>query len=361
MLERILVLMAAILYWRPWRRERANEALARAARVLLVRIDDRVGEAILLTPMFATLKSREPQPQVHVLVHPNTLHILDGHPAVDRVIPFERKGLWFTPLDEQILALRRSSYDVVVDCSDWMNPCAAHAVVARSVGPHSAVLGPWGWPMRWLRTHPAKPRPDTRREVAQRLHLLSPLRGLRNDETLTHRPAEPARSMGPLLDMARDAAHAVINPGGRHDWRRVPAEAFSLAAREMLEAGYKPIVTWGPGEEGLARFVADSVPGSLLAPRTSLDDLAALMAATGVTVCNNSGPMHLSLAVGAATMQLFVKTDPVRWGQAEAPNRVVDLTQVADNPPELERKMVEQIREFLDGVAQDHLRRGVGA
>jgi ADP-heptose:LPS heptosyltransferase len=75
--------------------------------------------------------------------------------------------------------------------------------------------------------------------------------------------------------------------------------------------------------------VVEAVPGARLAPATDLDALAALLAAAGCTVCNNSGPLHLSVAVGAPTLGLFLKMDPQRWGYAFGPHRMLDLTEAA--------------------------------
>jgi ADP-heptose:LPS heptosyltransferase len=89
------------------------------------------------------------------------------------------------------------------------------------------------------------------------------------------------------------------------------------------------------------------MPGAQLAPPTDLDGLAALLAAAGCTVCNNSGPMHLSVAVGAPTLALFLKMDPERWGYLEQPHAVVDLTQVIDDPVRSSEEVERAVRTFL--------------
>lgn len=348
--KRLLAVVLAVLLWRPSRAARAERRLRAARRILVVRVDDRVGEALLLTPLLASLKSLDPQPEVHVLVHPRAERLLAGHPAVDRLIPFARRGLALGPLAPGIRPLRREDYDLVIDAGNWSEPSVTHAVVARLVGPRSAVIGPAVAPLAPLRTHPVRRRPDTRAEIAQRLHLLSPLPGVRPTEVSSFRPVAPGPEIAQWADDLAASPHAVVNPGGRLGWRRVPPEAFAAACRALLEAGRTPVVTWGPGEEGLARFIVDEVPGARLAPPTGLDDLAALMAAAGLTVCNNTGPMHLSVAVGAPTLQLFLRMDPVRWGYEGAPHRILDLTPEADDPEALARRAHAETRAFAAAV-----------
>jgi ADP-heptose:LPS heptosyltransferase len=161
------------------------------------------------------------------------------------------------------------------------------------------------------------PVPAVRAEVGQRLHLLSPLLGPATlATTLSFRPVAPWRGVGP---------HAVINPGGRLGSRRLAPSVFAAAARAVLAAGLTPVVTWGPGEEALADAVVAAAPGSLRAPPTDLAGLAAVLAGARLAVTNNTGPMHLAVAVGCPTLALFLHMEVARWGHGP-PHRMLDLT-----------------------------------
>ena len=100
----------------------------------------------------------------------------------------------------------------------------------------------------------------------------------------------------------------------------------------------------------MARTVVAAAPGALLAPATELDALAALLEAAGCTVCNNSGPLHLSVAVGAPTLGLFLKMDPARWGYAFAPHRMLDLTEAAERGASLEALVAEACTAFAGAL-----------
>ncbi len=132
------------------------------------------------------------------------------------------------------------------------------------------------------------------------------------------------------------------NPGGRLGERRVPTPVFSGVTKALAKRGITPIVTWGPGEEALAKEVLAGGAG-VLAPPTSLDELAALMAGARVVVCNNTGPMHLSVAVGAKTVALFWKMPIDQWGHSRSPHVMLDLT----NEPGIEA-MVARVDASLD-------------
>lgn len=345
----VLALFLAALFFRPGRRRRARERIQRARRVLLVRIDNRVGEALLTTPLFDALAERGGF-EVHVLVHQKAARVLDGHPHVQRVIPFDRRRLFLGPFAPGIAPLRAEAYDAVVDCSNWTAPSVTAAIVSRLVGGSSAVVGPGLLPVSPLQDVPVRARADTRDEVAQRLHLLSPLVGESPRRALSFRAPRSGEGVQRFA-ASLIAPFGVVNPGGRLGIRRVAPEAFAAAARAMRILGVTPVVTYGPGEEALAAEVARAAPGSVVAPPTTIDELAWLMKSGRVTVCNNTGPMHLSVAVGTPTLAFFLRMEMARWGHDHAPHRMVDLTPAVDGGGDLvaeaERVTTAFVRELL--------------
>ncbi len=324
----LLAWIVAGLLWRPGRRARArsSEALSRPRKVLVVRTDNRVGEALLTTPLLTALKSHPQKPEVHLLVHPRVVRVLAGHPCIDRLIPFGERDRNLGPLSPVVRALRRERYDVVVNAANWEAPSVGPAVASRLIGSRSVVLGPDMRPVRALFDVPVPPLPGTRSEARQRLHLLSPLLSAADRAPLSFRPvAENAVVLQTLRDLP-PRPFAVVNPGGRLGWRRVKPEVFAAACRALVEEGITPLVTWGPGEESLADEVLSLTPSAVRAPPTTIDELASLMSRAALTVCNNTGPMHLSVAVGTPTLGLFLHMDMARWGHEGDRHLMRDLT-----------------------------------
>ena len=328
----VLAVVASALLWRPWRRWRK---LAKVKRLALVRVDDRVGEALLVTPLLEALAGRY---EVDVVVHERCKRVLHGHPRVHQVHVLDRTALALGAFAPGIARLRRERYDAVVNCSNWEVQSVTGALVSRLIAGKGIVIGPAVGAAGLLMDVAVPASAETQSEVQQRLRLLAPLGIDTPAASLSFRNPQHSQAIEPFLARARETPHAVVNPGGRVDWRRVPSRIFSAACRALLAQGRTPIVTWGPGEEDLARVVVAEAPGAELAPPTSLDDLAALMRACGLTVCNNTGPMHLSVAVGARTIALFLNMPPERWGHQQAPHRVVALS-ATDTIEEMIRKV----------------------
>lgn len=325
-----LAFVAAFLLWRPGRRRRAMERLRSPRRILLVRIDNRVGEALLTTPLFRAAKSLPSRPVVDVLVHPKAVRVLAGHPEVDEVLPFDPRERVWGPFSSRIRALRRRQYDVVVNCANWDAPSVGPAIVSRLVAGGAAVVGPDVSPVNLLADVPVRARTDTRSEARQRLHYLSALHAPTSDARLSFRPVAETAAVRTTLDAIGGRPFAVVNPGGRLGYRRVPPELFREVARSLASLGIVPLVTWGPNEESLAKATAEGVSHAVIAPPTTIDELAALMGKARLTVCNNTGPMHLSVAVGTPTLAFFKAIEMSRWGHFDPPHRMVDLTFSSD-------------------------------
>ncbi len=347
----MLAIAATVLFWRPGRRARAGGVLGSAQRVLLVRIDDRVGEALLMTPLFRLLKGRSRATEVHALVHARCERVLRGHPDLDRLIPFDRRMLILGPSAPGIRSLRRERYDVVVDCGNWTEPSVTSALVSRFIGAHAAVIGPAVWPVSGLHTHPVAPRSDTRSEVSQRVQLISPLLDRPGNVGLSFRRPQVGSRLRPFLEELRAQPFGVVNPGGRVAWRRLPPGAFAAVAQTLFASGIRPVLTWGPGEEQLAHCVAELAPESRVAPATDLDELAAILQNARLTVCNNTGPMHVSVAVGTPTLGLFLRMDVERWGHPYPPHRMLDLTPLVAGGADLSAVLREEVGRFIESCS----------
>jgi ADP-heptose:LPS heptosyltransferase len=132
-------------------------------------------------------------------------------------------------------------------------------------------------------------------------------------------PADPtdlliAAPERPVPAAARGAT--LVHPGAASGARRWPAERWAAVVRAEVADGRPVIVTGGPDEVALARAVAGDLvaPEAVLAGRTDVLDLAALVAAADRVVCGDTGVAHLATALGRPSVVLFGPTPPAEWG-----------------------------------------------
>jgi ADP-heptose:LPS heptosyltransferase len=141
--------------------------------------------------------------------------------------------------------------------------------------------------------------------------------------------ALPAGDHGPLAvrHPLPDVGHllpspdpVVLHPGTSVPARAWPVERYADLARVLTDRGHDVVVTGGPSERMLTRSVVGDTPAHDLGGRTSLPELAAVLAAASVVVVGNTGPAHLAAAVGSPVVSLFAPTVPaVRWAPYRVP------------------------------------------
>jgi ADP-heptose:LPS heptosyltransferase len=117
-----------------------------------------------------------------------------------------------------------------------------------------------------------------------------------------------------------EPGYVVLHPGASVPARACPPERMRETAVALAGTGRRVVVTGGPRERELTRYVAGREALDL-GGRTQLSDLAAVLAGAACVVCANTGPAHLAAAVGTPVVSLFAPTVPFgRWGPYRVPH-----------------------------------------
>jgi heptosyltransferase III len=283
-------------------------------RVLVVRPDDRVGNALLTVPLALALRDALPGARIDLLLARRRACVAEGLPGI-RVVPFDKTDAFRHPLRflRFLRQLRASRYDAVVDAAHWHAFSVTSALLSRFAARRWLVGAQRGPSFLYSSAEP--PPPAGTPEVTAKLLLL---RGLGVEP-----PPKPALQTALGLDHTGWAANATrelgrfaaVNPGARKDDHRWPSERFAALACALRERGVTSLITWGPGEEHLARAVVDASAGAArFAPPTNLAQLAAIFRRAAIVVTNDTGPMHLAVACGAPVLALLHAPEGERWG-----------------------------------------------
>lgn len=98
-----------------------------------------------------------------------------------------------------------------------------------------------------------------------------------------------------------------LHPGAGDLRRRWPVEKFAAVGQALVKAGARVVVIGTPPERELASGVADKMDGQALnlCGYLSLNGLTGLLSRCCLVISNDSGPLHLAGAVGAATVGIY--------------------------------------------------------
>ncbi len=175
-------------------------------------------------------------------------------------------------------------------------------------------------------------------------------------------PADPREldlAVPPVLVPRRVRGATLIHPGAASEARRWPVERWVEVARAEQRLGRTVVVTGGPEEVERARAVAAGagVPSThVFAGRTSLRELAALVAAAGRVVCGDTGVAHLATAYRRPSVVLFGPIPPSSWGPPARPYHRVLWNGTVGDPhadrvdPGLLAIPAERVIAALDGL-----------
>ncbi|MBG0829979.1 glycosyltransferase family 9 protein [Planomonospora sp. ID67723] len=109
----------------------------------------------------------------------------------------------------------------------------------------------------------------------------------------------------------------VVHPGAASPARRWPPTRFALVVAGLRRAGHDVVITGNASERELARQVAAlaHLPAEhVLAGRTGLRELAAVVAGARLVVCGDTGVAHLASACATPSVVLFGPVAPALWG-----------------------------------------------
>ncbi len=284
---------------------------------LIVRLG-ALGDVVHAMPVVAALRERWPSARIDWLVDPRYADAVALVNGVTRVIPFDPRGLMVAGDRARTLAaladLRRAHYDVVFDLQGLVKSAVAARLAggAETVGFGKAQLREPAARFFYTRTVDTE---AAQHVIAKNLSLLSAVDVTSSDVrfalTLPPRPG-----IEHLAGEQGGGGYAAMNPGAAWPNKRWPAARFGeLAALLRERSDLSTIVTWGPGEESLARgVVASSAGAARLAPVTDVVDLFALFRHARLAIAGDTGPLHMAMAVDTPVVGLFGPTSVERNG-----------------------------------------------
>jgi lipopolysaccharide heptosyltransferase II len=288
------------------------------------------GDVVQTLPLLPVLKERFPRADVSWVVRSELRELLEGHPQLDEIIPFRRRGSWRETWN-LLRELQQRRFDLVFDLQGLLRT-AMMTWATRAplrVGLETAREGAhWACHVTLRDTGRLVPAHLRYWRVAEALGM-----GDRRRETIVATAPDESRWAAEQLAPLSGPVLAV-HPGARWATKRWPVERFAVvAARAARRFGFGTVVL-GSGDEAatggkfefLLRRFAPSARCVNLAGKTTIKQLAALLQRADVLLSNDSGPMHLAAGLGRRVVGVFTCTDPSRSGPPVDENRETATT-----------------------------------
>ena len=285
-------------------------------RILAVQLAD-IGDLVLTTPALAALREARPAATIDLLAAAHALPLLPRG-LVDNTLPFQRAGIsasrallapgnW--PL---LLQIARRRYDALILFHHFTlrGGMLKFRLIAAASGARR-ILGLQNGAAGFLTDSVADAGFGARHQAQYWLDLVALL-----GADKTPRPAKVQRQPFPLPAADSHAPLVVMHAGsgGYSPARRWDVARFADLARRLRKAHDAQIVIVGQrGDDGEALAAALDFPAQSLVGRTSLPQLADVMARAQLFVGADSGVMHLAAAAGAPVLGIFGPSNAEAW------------------------------------------------
>ncbi|MCJ7674204.1 MAG: lipopolysaccharide heptosyltransferase I, partial [Sedimentisphaerales bacterium] len=303
-------------------RAKAKHLRSTAKNILIIK-PSSLGDIILTLPALSALRRSFPDAKISWLIRPEFAPLLDNHPHLDNIIPFDRKYLgkaWYNPrafaaLLSLIHKLRRSKFDLVLDLQGlfrtaslaWLSGCKkrfgmttarefAHIFYTHKLAQDKSCIHLVDYYLKIAQAAGAADLSvefilNTDRAAADSVHRL-----------LTEQKINPDN-------------YAVIVPGSAHSDKCWPVERFAaLAEKISSQFGFSIVATGTKAEKSTIEALQRKTGVRLtnLAGLTNLRELTALIKSARLVVSNDTGPGHIAAALGVPVVLIFGRSNPAR-------------------------------------------------
>jgi len=296
---------------------------------ILVRAPNWIGDAVMSTPALECLKSFYPAASLVVLTKSRAVPIFENNPHASSVIEYDHQGTHSGLGGKFKLRgeLRAAGFDMAVLFQNAFDAAFISYIsgiperVGYATDMRSGLL---------TRAIPVSEEIKKRHQVHYYINIVKALGGDCPSSTpkLYISEAETEWADGFISRNGLEGSvMAGAAPGASYGpAKRWPAENFAEAlARLASTHRLVPMVFGGPEDSGICREVSRRMRGKYLdlSGRVTLRQFMALVSRMSVFITNDSGPMHISAALGVPTVAIFGSTDPSLTGPLGADVRVV--------------------------------------
>lgn len=300
-------------------------------RILVIRTD-LLGDLVLSLPAVHAMHRAYPEATIDVLILAANAGVVKHDPAISRIVTYD-PNIWRRPgafvraaSYKEFLGvlrdLRGARYDLCLSlCGDWASILAFFSKARRRVGYRGEA-----YPFFMTDPVPGRRYRTRQHEVEYVLGVAKAAGGIvgegQREPAMTVSAQAQAEVKALLAACGVQegdlliAAHVGATNGMAKRWP-LPYWA-ALADRLIEELGARVILTGAPGDAAMTGAVAAKMrhPPLDFAGKTSVEQLAALLAACDLVISGDSGPLHMAGAVGTPVVAIHGPTDPTLSGPA---------------------------------------------
>lgn len=266
-----------------------------------------IGDIVLSTIIIDNLNSYFAGVKIDYLTEPFAKPCIEDNPNINKILTMGKNEfpLWVA------LRIRKERYDLLIDL--WSNPRTAQITFLSGV---KYRVGYSYRGRRYAYNIPATSGRGTGHAAEHNLELLKainvPIRSKNVQYFLSQKDKEYAKSFFSSCFQESDFVVGIIPSCGRESGRCEASKWVEICQGISKDYDAKFLIIWGPGDKDDADYICKNLgEKAIIAPKTDLKQMAGIISLCNLIISNDSGPMHISAALGRRTLGIFGPTDPV--------------------------------------------------
>jgi lipopolysaccharide heptosyltransferase II len=269
-----------------------------------------IGDIVLSTIILDDLRKTFPSTEIHYLVETFAKDALANNPLVNKVHTMQKTEFVF----KVAFRLRKEKFDLIIDL--WSNPRSAQITFLT----HAKYRVGFSYRGRRYAYNILGTSEKGEHHAAEHnLELLKAL-GIEITSKRIHfyvNDDDNAWAKAFINENVINEKKVIgIVPSGGWASKRCDASKWveiCNAIKERYDVLF--LILWGPGDESDANFIKNNLlKDSVLIPEVKIGTLSALIKNCDLVIANDSGPMHISAALGIPTLGIFGPTNPKAHG-----------------------------------------------
>ena len=274
----------------------------------------RIGDTIVSVPTFRAIKDNFPRSRLTVFTDTYVEDIFERIPYVDKIVTYSSSS--FFKQKKLIRYLSNKGFDLAVDLTcDYTFKGALLAYLSKAT--YRIGYGTCG--RGFLFNKIARRKSKKTHIIEELLAIVESIDVSTKDKSLAISASdESKREITGILSDNNIGTQDIligIHPGAYYKTQCWPAENFAAVARKITtEYPFKLALIGAKKEEFFIRKINDEIRGrAVVFLDKPLRELIAVIERCDLLLCNNSGPLHIAVAVGTPTVSLIGPAVFWRW------------------------------------------------
>ncbi|MFC1704649.1 lipopolysaccharide heptosyltransferase II [Candidatus Omnitrophota bacterium] len=282
-------------------------------KILVVNVN-WLGDVLFSTPVMRALKNAYPKSILACMVVPRCKDILKNNPYVDEIILFDERSTHRS-------IIKKVQFIVELKKKNFTKAFLLHRSLTRAL-----IVFLTGIPERigyttkkrgFLLTKKIMPPLPSLHRAESYLKIVEsygmPVKDRFYEFFISQEDNDFAREIFEKVNLSDSDFVVVINPGGNWEPKRWSKGNFAKLSDALIKNHKaKVIIAGAPKDVSLAEEIEQQMQEKplILAGKTTLTQLAAIMQRASLVISADSGPMHIACAVGTNVIALYGPTLP---------------------------------------------------